>query len=138
MSISLKVTSGDVTINATNGRPSTISDSAKLRQDITEFFTVDIQPSGFGSGIEQLIGVVELSPGMFVSLVDRQIRDGFEVFKALQNSDLRIVRSADEKLLAVTYLTVDQNPSDPTSYYYRVNLVTEKGTQIPLFNPITT
>lgn len=135
MSQTFKVQLGDVIINGANGRPTMVVDDIKLRQDVTEFFTIEVLPNGFGAGLEQLIGVVEVSSDVFVSLADQQIRSGFDTFKSLQGEDARIPRSSGEKLFNVTYLTVEKDPSDPTRYWFRTNLVTEKGTQLPLAIP---
>lgn len=138
MAQTFKINNGDVVINTATGKPTLILDGAKLRQDLKEFFTVDVQPSGFGAGIEQLVGVVEISPTIFVSATDRQIRDGMEIFKSLQRAENRIPRLAEEQILALSYLQVDQDPSNPTQYFFRANILTEKGTELPLVVPITT
>lgn len=129
MSMTLKITQGDITISSATGKPITISDSSKLSQDITEFFGVDIQPSGFGAGIEKLIGLVQLSEDVFVTMTERQIRSGLQQFILLQNSNLNIPRPTKEKIAKVTGIFVQRNPSDPTAYYFRVNFVTQDGQQ---------
>lgn len=137
MAQTLKITNGDVVINSATGKPNMVADGIKLRQDLAEFFTVNVQPSGFGAGIEQLIGVVEISPAIFVSATDRQIREGMDIFKSLQQSETQIPRPPEEKILTLSYLQVEQDPTNPTQYYFRANILTEKGTELPLVVPIT-
>lgn len=137
MSTTFKISAGDITINNITGRPNTISDEQKLRQDISEFFTIYIQPNGFGAGLEQLIGVVEVSPAMFTSLAHKQIADGFNVFKFLQQSEPRIPRVVGERIAKISYLAVEADPSDPTRYFFRANIVTEKGIELPFTNVFT-
>lgn len=134
MSNTLKVSSGDVVINASNGRPLTVSGSNKLRQDITEFFAVDIRPNGFGSGIEQLIGLIEISQDAFITMVDRQIRDGVNAIIQLQNEDPRISRDNTEKLIGVTGIIVERDTTDQTKFYFRVNFKTADGKQFSTTN----
>jgi hypothetical protein len=136
MSQTFQIFKGDIITSSSNGRPILTQDAQKLRQDVQEFFTVDVQPNGWGAGIEQLVGIVELSTDVFVSIADKQMRDGLDVFKALQNSELRIPRSLSERILSITGLQVDVSPTDPTTFFFRVNINTEGGPQIPLVQPI--
>lgn len=129
MSKTLKVQNGDIVISSSNGRPISIDDSSKLSQDIYEFFNVNVTPTGFGAGIENLIGMVEISENMFVTLVERQITDGLSRFIALQRSNQSIPRSIRELVSRVTGILVQRNPTDPTSYYFRVNFITKDGEQ---------
>src|SRR3990167_11079303 len=118
-------------INAATGRPSAVADAVKLRQDLQEFFSIEVLSNGFGAGVDQLIGMVEVSSDMFVSLIDRQIRDGIESFRMLQNAESRISRLPEERLLAMTYLIVEKDQTDPTKYWFRANFVTNKGVEVP-------
>lgn len=135
MSKTLKISNGDIVISSVTGRPVTISGIDKLKQDIIEFFTIYIQPSGFGSGLEQLIGATDTSD-MIVSMADRQIRMGIEEFINIQRSDVTTYRSSDEKILGVTFINVQKDSEDPTKYYFIVNIVTESGKQVPISLPL--
>jgi hypothetical protein len=106
-----------------------VSEAAKLDQDINEFFEVNTLPNGFGAGIERLIGLVSLSEDMFVTMTERQIREGLQQFIYLQQSNLAIPRSAKEKIVKVTSILIQRNPLDPTMFYFRVNFVTQDGQQ---------
>lgn len=131
MSQTLLISDGDAVISSANGRPITISDGTKLSQDVREFFTVAVQPNGFGSGLEELVGVVELGPDILVSIADRQITDGLDTFISLQQSEPRIQRPTNERVVSVTDLHVDVDSQDPTKFYFRANINTEAGLQVP-------
>lgn len=127
MAQTFRIDSGDIMINAANGRPTLISGAPKLSQDIKEFFTIEIIPNGFGAGIEQLVGVVEVSPQMFASVTDTQIRNGLATFISLIRKDPRIPRIAAEKIIGASNIQVSADPQDPTKIYFSVNILTENG-----------
>ena len=125
----MKVYQGDIMVSSATGKPILITDSVKLSQDISEFFTVDVQPNGFGAGIEKLIGLVQLSEDIFVTMTERQIKDGLAQFIALQKANSNIPRSTKERIVRVTGILIQRDPSDPTAFYFRVNFVTQDGQQ---------
>lgn len=127
MATTFKITDGDFGINPATGRPTVISGADKLKQDIREFFTVNVLPNGFGSGLEQLIGIIEISPDIFTSITDKQLREGFAQFINLINADPRIPRTAAEKVVAISNLKVSADLSDPTKFIFSVNIITENG-----------
>lgn len=131
MSQTLLISNGDVVMSSANGRPITLTGRNKLSQDVQEFFTVAVQANGFGAGIEELVGTVDISTDILVSIADKQITDGLDVFQSLQQSDLRIPRTTDEKIFSITDLHVDVDSQDPTKFYFRANINTEAGIQIP-------
>ncbi len=127
MSQTFKITDGDWTASAATGKPILITGAAKLKQDIKEFFTIQVLPNGFGAGLEQLIGIVEVSQDIFTSITDKQIREGLSTFISLIKSDPRINRTAAEKIVGMSNLKVSADPTDPTSYIFSVNIITENG-----------
>lgn len=137
MSNTFHISDGDVIISSNTGRPTLISDGKKLKQDLAEFFLIQVLPNGFGAGIDTMIGLVDVSPEVFVSMVNRQIREGFNAFLELQNADLRIPRPTNERLVAMTYLIVEKDKTDPTRFWFRANFSTEDGTEVPLELPLT-
>lgn len=136
MSDTFQINNGDVIVSSTNGRPILISDSLKLSQDVKEFFTVNVLPNGWGAGVEQLVGIVEVSHSVFVSMADKQISDGLDTFISLQNSEPRIPRLPQERILAITNLNVDSDSTDQTKFYFRANIVTEAGVPVPIIQLI--
>lgn len=132
MATTFKISNGDIVTSGATGKFLLVSESDKLRQDIKEFFTVNVLPSGFGAGLDQLIGVVEVSPEIFMSLADRQIRDGLSKFIDLIRADSRIQRLASERILNVTNILVSVDPVDPTRFYYSANFITENGASVPI------
>lgn len=127
MSYTLKISNGDVVNNKASGRPDTVSDAIKLRQDIIEFFNIQVLPNGFGAGLDQLIGLTEIGAQVYTSMADRQIRDGLQEFISLQKSDSRIPRLPEERIVNITGLLIEQDPTDPTKYVFTVNFITEDG-----------
>lgn len=136
MAKTMSIINGDIDCARSSGRPVTITGRVKLSQDLKEFFSINVQPNGLGAGIEQLIGVVEVSPGSFVSLVDRQVRDGVAEFISLQNSDSRISRSTDEQVVSMNFFMIEQDQTDPTKYVFRANFVTQAGRDMAIGGPI--
>lgn len=136
MSQTLKIVNGDVVINSASGRPISVSNEIKLRQDIKEFFSIDVQPSGFGSGLEQLIGLVEISPDAFITMADRQIRDGISEFMRLQVAEQRIFRPGTESILGISGVIIERDTTDPTRFYFRVNFITTDGKQFSITNSV--
>lgn len=135
MATTFKIKNGDIVMSNVSGRPTLITASEKVKQDIVEFFTIQILPSGFGAGLEQLIGVVPLGDAIFVSMADKMITEGLDAFRSLQRSDLNITRSAEERIIGATSIHVSQDPTDPTKYRFRANIITESGLPIPVDIP---
>jgi hypothetical protein len=131
MALTYSIKNGDIMVSAANGRPVTISGMAKTSQDISEFFTVDIQPNGFGAGIEQLIGVLS-SGSSLTGVVDRQIIDGINDLIRLQRVNAAIPRTNDELIIGVTDVQTIQDTSDATKYYFTANVVTASGKVYPV------
>ena len=135
MAITFKVYDGDVVINPSSGRPSTITGLDKLRQDIYEFLSVQVLPSGFGAGLDDLVGMVSISSTMMTSLISRQIYQGIDAFILLQSSDVT-PRSSDERVTGVSNVIVKVDTTDPTQYYVSLNVLTESGKTLPI-QPLT-
>jgi hypothetical protein len=122
-----KIIDGDFVENQATGRFSLISGRSKLSQDITEFFEVDIQPNGFGAGIEQLVGLVDES-SMIISVADRQIRDGLRSFINLIRTNPAVQRQANERIIGISNIVISVDSTDQTKYYFSANIMTEGGT----------
>lgn len=137
MAQTFKMVNGDMAVSDATGRPTLVSGAIKLNQDIKEFFTVDILPNGFGSGLEQLIGIVEASPDMFMSMGDRQIRDGLVRFINLIRGNTLIARTPAEIIVNVTNIMFSVDNTDPTKFYFNANFVTQNGAIIPISSVLT-
>ncbi len=137
MAQTFKIVDGDWVANPATGRPGLISGSAKLKQDISEFFTIQVLPNGFGSGLEQLVGVVEVSPDIFTSITDKQIREGLSVFVGLIRSNSTIPRTAGERIVGMSNLLVSADPTNPTTFIFSVNIITENGLSTQHVNSIS-
>lgn len=126
------IQNGDWVVSSASGRPITITSSVKVKQDVQEFFSIAIQPSGFGAGIDDLVGVVVNNGAEMVGLVDKHIADGISDWVNLQKADTNTPRTPDELISGETNLSVSQDPEDPTRYNFYVNIVTESGDSIPV------
>jgi hypothetical protein len=131
MSITLKIHDGDVVISAASGRPATISDRQKLKQDIREFFTVNVQPNGFGSGLDELVGIMLSDPTAMVSIAYQNISEGLLRFAALQRDNGDIIRPDTELIQSFNNLRVEADNTDPTKFYFTVNIITRSGESMP-------
>lgn len=134
MSNTFKIYNGDVVHSAINGRPTLITEGKKIRQDLTEFFTIYVQPNGFGAGIEELVGIVESSQEAFQGLVYKQISDGLVVFLELQAAENKIFRNPNERIISFSNIRVERDHTDYTKFMFKVNAITASGEQIPLTN----
>jgi hypothetical protein len=132
MATTIKIENGDIVISSVSGRPVVISGSNKIRQELYEFFSINIQYNGFGSGLEQLIGLTTVDSNVIASLADRQIRDGIADFIAIQKADVLTNRTPDEIIVGITQVQVQQDRQDPTKYSFFVNVLTQSGTAIPI------
>lgn len=127
MSSTMLITENDVLISSATGKPVLVRDSSKLSQDINEFFTVEVQPSGFGAGINELIGLVEADSTAFTVTVYQNIYGGMTQFISLQNKDRRIPRSNVEAIASFNNVQVEADPTDPTKFYFTINVITKSG-----------
>jgi hypothetical protein len=128
MAKTFKVYNGDIVTNAATGRFTLVSGASKVSQDLNEFFTIEVLSNGFGAGIEQMIGVVESSVEMFTSLTARQILDGLSTFIRLIRSSPQINRTPEEQIISVSNIQVSASPSDPSTFFFSVNVITAAGT----------
>lgn len=127
MSMTLKVVDGDVLVSSSSGRPITIKDNAKLKQDIKEFFEVYVLPNGFGAGIEELVGIVQFDRSAFVTVAQQNIAEGLRRFIALQGENASIPRPNSELVYSFNNLIVESDTTDPTKFYFTVNILTKAG-----------
>jgi hypothetical protein len=131
MANTIKVVKGDMQISSASGRPVIISGATKLKQELQEFLSIVILPSGFGSGLEQLVGLVPYGDVM-TGLIDRQIRDGIAEFINIQQADSDTYRSPDEMVVGVSSILVQQDPQDPTQFYFKAAILTQSGINVPI------
>jgi hypothetical protein len=132
MSKTFKIESGDVSLSSATGRPITIQNESKLKQDIQEFFSIEVLPNGFGSGLEQLIGIVEINQAAFAGIAARQISDGMTEYINLQKSEPRIQRSIEERVIGFNNFSVEVSPNDPTKFIFRINIKSAAGRSTPV------
>ncbi len=123
--------SGDIIVSSATGRPILVSAQTKLKQDIKEFFEVAVTPTGFGAGLTELIGMVQLDPDAFVSSAYGAIVQGLQAFKALQRADTVTPRTNEELLSSFDNIQVVQDPADPTKFIFTANIYSVAGSLVP-------
>lgn len=131
MAVTFLVRNGDVSISAASGRPNTLSGSAKLRQDLKEFFEIGVTPDGFGAGLTELVGIVKFDTATFLSIAYNSIFQGLAQFRDLQRADFSTVRLDDELISTFNGIKVAQDPRDPTVILFTANINTVAGDVIP-------
>jgi hypothetical protein len=130
MSTTFLIQNGDAVYDV-SGRPQTIADNQKVRQDIAEFLSVEVQPSGFGAGIVSLIDTDSggLSDGANAN-IDFAIRDyitsGTTRFIGLQRKNLKN-RPTNEQISGLDFCTATQSATDPTLYIWQAAFSTLDG-----------
>ena len=105
MSRTFLIQNGDWVVSAQTGRHQLVADAAKVRQDIRENLSVATQPSGFGAGIDQLLGQV-FDPINFRVLLARNIRLSIQAMQALQDQFQPQQRPLAERIRGITALQV--------------------------------
>lgn len=123
MSITYLIQNGDIKI-APSGRPNTIADGPKLKQDLVCDFTTQTRTNGFGAGLEDLVGIVPGDPMIFTLTADQHLKQSLLVMKALQAS---VPRPDAERIASVDAVYVVQDDTDPRVYRYFVSVTTRQG-----------
>lgn len=132
MSITLQIANGDVVTSQISGRPNTIKDRDALKQHLSENFTIDTLPNGMGVGMRKLIGIEPDDTTLFTMLINGKLRNSIDAIRSLQRSTPRIPRPAAERVSALTFITVNQDPNDPRNYLYFADISTEDGRSVQL------
>lgn len=135
MSRTMQVVNGDWVLDRRTGRPVTVSGRDKLRQDIGESLTVATQPTGFGAGLDALIGQ-DVDPAGFRIEVQRAIRDAVRALQRLQDRYLSDQRPANERVAGVSTLSVGLvnlgGGTARTGYSFRVSVRPVAGDAVTL------
>jgi hypothetical protein len=124
------VQGGDA-VYGSNRQPVTTQNGAKLKQDLAEMLSINIQPDGFGAGIVQVLGLSSQLDNGQTSDIEFILRDRLTSatnrFIGLQKKNVTN-RSLDELVKSVTNLQVQQNQNDPTMFFWRADWYTFAGT----------
>lgn len=132
MTVTFKVTNGDIAINEATGRPLTIEAKDKLRQDVRENIESEAQLDGTGADLDGVIAFL----GDVYSIraeISQRIIESFEALKRVQDSVQRFDRQTKERISRVTQVLVTpiQNPSTGqfalTDFAFRVDVLSVAG-----------
>jgi hypothetical protein len=136
VSTTLLIQDGDWVINPANGRPITISDRDKLRQDLREGLSIAIQPNGFGAGLDDLMG---RPTGVFQFRIEvqRRIRGFVLALQRIQDQFLPAQRPNTERIQAISSLlvqNVDLGAGAPakTGYMFQLKVRPVQGTNVSI------
>jgi phage baseplate assembly protein W len=128
MSYDLQIINGDLVIN--QGELQTLTDSAKLIQDILKILLTDVgadplQPS-YGSYLSRSIIGSPLQNGAIVQIAQSQINSCLITLQQLQRLQVKSMQqvSADEQLAAITGISVVRSSADPRLFNVKVSGLT--------------
>jgi hypothetical protein len=131
MTTTIKIVNGDWVIDRRTGRPVTVADGEKLRQDVRENLTIARQPNGFGAGLEDIVGVVE-DPFVIRSLIQQRIRESTNTMQRLQDRTQRGQRPANERIQRIekldVYPTTIGGGNVKTGFAFSLQVRSEAGT----------
>ena len=134
MSSTFLIQNGDAVVGA-NGQPQTVSGNAKANQDTKEMLSIKLQQSGFGAGIVDIVGSDFQSDNGMGANIEYTIRDRLSSavsrFIALQQSSMSN-RTLDELIARILNLQVFRSNTDPTLFFWRVDLQTFNGETLTL------
>jgi hypothetical protein len=112
------------------GQARLVSGKAKVRQDLAEMLSIEVQPDGQGAGIVSLAGSDEgLDDGVGSNLdfeLRTRIEGGTRRLMASQRQSMAN-RTADEVLTRITNLEAAQSTADPRVYLWRLDVQTLSG-----------
>jgi phage baseplate assembly protein W len=136
MSYDLQIVNGDLTIN--NGDLGTVTDTAKLEQDILKICLTNVgsnplQP-GYGSFLSRTIIGNPIYTSTIVQIAKAQLNTCLTNLQTLQQNQIKQRQrvTADEQLAAITNISVVRNTIDPRLFNVIIKCLT-KG-----FTPVTT
>jgi len=136
MTKTFQIASGDWVIDRSTGRPKTISDTEKLKQDVKECLSIARQSNGFGAGLEDIVGIVA-EPIVAQSMITRSVNASMTSMRDLQYSNQYADRTLKERIERVAALSVTARGEDKVSYLFRVDVVSEDGVRLVLSGSVT-
>jgi hypothetical protein len=142
MTQTFQIVNGDVAISSSTGRPIMAAGKAKLRQDLQEAGTIEVQPNGFGFGLESVIGLVGDSVSLKVE-ISRRIRNGITAMIRLQQQIQRAQRTSDEIIARLTRVAVAPiirpglSTTAATAFSFQYDVLTQEAVTAGA-QPITT
>lgn len=132
MSKTFLIRNGDVVMSSASGQPIEIADGDKLRQDLQENFTIEKRPSGFGAGLEDLVGFAPDNELEFKVDIFDALNDSIESMKSLQQEFNFNARPTNELISSIGYLNVSLLRNSKTDYLIRIDVNTVDGDTITL------
>lgn len=131
MAQTFRIRDGDVRISHSTGRPVMVTGTPKTRQDIREMLLVDVQPSGFGTGLSSLVGTTPPSSAMLTHMVRMRIMDSIRALQRLRGRR-RGAHGPEEVVVGVDRLSVSRRLDNPKAVSFSLNVRTAAGVLPPI------
>jgi len=107
-----------------------VADREKLSQDLSENFSVSILDNGFGAGLIDLVGAVDGFDDGYASNIEFTLRERLEgSIKRLMSLQRRNLSNMPptEIVTGVGLIDVQQDPTNPTTYRWKLSILTLAG-----------
>lgn len=131
MTSTLKIVNNDISRLFNNSGYTYVEGNDKVKQDVKMLFTTDIRPvSGFGTGLDGLVGAVSSDPheafAQYPIALEFQtrVRSGLVRMRSLQRKFQFSARTPQELIFDFSAAEVWLEPSDPREYRWRVDIIT--------------
>jgi len=137
MTITFKIVDGDIPFSSSSGRPITIEESNKLRQDIRENLDNEVQFDGTGADLDGMIGLIGDTFSLRAEISSRIIESS-SAFRRVQDLVQRFDRTRKERFSRVVQVLVfplkdpQSGTFSNTTFAYRADFQSVDGA-----NPIT-
>ncbi len=132
MSKTLKISGGDISRVYTNNGYTYVEGGDKVKQDVRMVLTTAVRASnGLGCGLDEVVGMTDADPhenyAQFPIALEFQnrVRVGVTRLQLAQRKYQFSTRSPQELIYDFSPAEVWQEPSDPRSYRWRVDVITE-------------
>lgn len=129
MSQTFKIQNGDCVLDQ-SGSVVMVADLPKLRQDLSELFSVSILDNGFGAGLVDLIGAVDGFDDGYAANIEFTLRERLEAgLKRLMTLQRRSLQNMppEETITGIGQLDVQRDPTNPTVYRWKATIKTLAG-----------
>lgn len=138
----LQIVNGDAVLNSATGRPRSVTETEKLRQDVTEILNLDA-PTGAGISSSKVIGLIG-DPFSLRAELSGRINSAFARYQQAQQNTQRASRTSKETFGAIRQLVVTPvrtqgvNRVSKTTYAYQLDVVSLSQANVAVAQAILT
>jgi len=119
------IQNGDVVIGAT-GQPTMVADGVKLRQDVQENLSISVQSTGFGAGLDDLVGILGDEFSLRAKVAQR-VRTSIGAMLLLQNQYHRAQRPLTERIARIGQILVSSVGGKKSTFLFKVDVMSAAG-----------